>query len=164
MRRPGVTTAPDDLTDVTALLGRRPSGPFEVVVRRNGRAAVIENAPFLDDATPMPTRFWLVDPALREATSRLESVGGVRQADAEVDPVALATSHAAYRDRRDAAIGSRRPGPRPTGGVGGTRQGVKCLHAHLAWWLAGGEDPVGAWVAERLAPDLLDGLAPSRNL
>jgi hypothetical protein len=28
---------------------------------------------------------------------------------------------------------------------------VKCLHAHLAWWLAGGHDPVGAWTAARLA-------------
>jgi Protein of unknown function (DUF501) len=27
---------------------------------------------------------------------------------------------------------------------------VKCLHAHLAWWLAGGDDPVGAWVASEL--------------
>jgi sugar/nucleoside kinase (ribokinase family) len=28
---------------------------------------------------------------------------------------------------------------------------VKCLHAHYAWYLAGGDDPVGRWVAERLA-------------
>ena len=42
------------------------------------------------------------------------------------------------------------PGPRPTGGVGGTRQGVKCLHAHYAWFLAGGDDPVGRWVDARL--------------
>jgi hypothetical protein len=34
--------------------------------------------------------------------------------------------------------------------VGGTRQGIKCLHAHLAWWLAGGDDVVGDWVAARL--------------
>jgi hypothetical protein len=26
---------------------------------------------------------------------------------------------------------------------------VKCLHAHFAWWLAGGIDPVGAWVDEQ---------------
>jgi hypothetical protein len=24
------------------------------------------------------------------------------------------------------------------------------LHAHYAWFLAGGDDPVGAWVARRL--------------
>ena len=40
-------------------------------------------------------------------------------------------------------------GPRPHGGVGGTRTGLKCLHAHYAWYLAGGDDPVGAWVARR---------------
>ncbi len=42
-------------------------------------------------------------------------------------------------------------GPRPHGGVGGTRAGVKCLHAHYAYFLAGGDDPVGRWVEERLA-------------
>ncbi len=35
--------------------------------------------------------------------------------------------------------------------MGGTRQGVKCLHAHYAWHLAGGDDPVGRWVAEQLS-------------
>jgi exopolyphosphatase/guanosine-5'-triphosphate,3'-diphosphate pyrophosphatase len=30
---------------------------------------------------------------------------------------------------------------------------VKCLHAHYGWWLAGGDDPVGAWVAKKLATD-----------
>ncbi|NDH11910.1 MAG: DUF501 domain-containing protein, partial [Actinobacteria bacterium] len=40
---------------------------------------------------------------------------------------------------------------RPSAGVGGTRRGVKCLHAHYAWYLAGGDDPVGRWVAERFA-------------
>ena len=41
--------------------------------------------------------------------------------------------------RRRAGPGhSRRIGrARPTGGVGGTRRGVKCLHAHYAWYLAG---------------------------
>ncbi|MCZ7528034.1 MAG: DUF501 domain-containing protein [Acidimicrobiia bacterium] len=27
---------------------------------------------------------------------------------------------------------------------------MKCLHAHYAWFLAGGDDPVGRWVAEQL--------------
>jgi exopolyphosphatase/guanosine-5'-triphosphate,3'-diphosphate pyrophosphatase len=30
---------------------------------------------------------------------------------------------------------------------------VKCLHAHLAWYLVGGDDPVGRWVVERLGID-----------
>jgi len=82
--------------------------------------------------------------------SRLEAEGGVRRAEAAVDPTALARAHAAYAAERDAAIDPRHGGPRPGGGVGGTRQGVKCLHAHYAWHLAGGRDPVGRWVASAL--------------
>ncbi|HVM39215.1 MAG TPA: DUF501 domain-containing protein, partial [Acidimicrobiia bacterium] len=64
--------------------------------------------------------------------------------------VALAVAHARYAAERDAALPERHTGPRPSGGVGGTRTGVKCLHAHLAYHLAGGDDPVGRWVAERV--------------
>jgi exopolyphosphatase/guanosine-5'-triphosphate,3'-diphosphate pyrophosphatase len=35
--------------------------------------------------------------------------------------------------------------------VGGTAKGVKCLHAHHAYFVAGGPDPVGRWVAQQLA-------------
>jgi hypothetical protein len=132
----------DDVARVTELLGRTPAGAFVVVVR----AA---------DGTPMPTRYWLCDPHLREAVSRLESTGGVRAAEAEVPAARIASSHAAYADERDALIDPDHRGPRPSGGVGGTRQGVKCLHAHLAWWLTGADDPVGEWTARRI------GLHPS---
>ncbi len=111
---------------------------------------MIANGAFLVDGTPMPTRYWLVDPVLHDAVSRLESAGGVRQAERDVDPERLAEAHARYAAERDGTIPVDHPGPRPSGGVGGTRQGVKCLHAHLAWWLAGGDDPVGAWTAGRL--------------
>jgi hypothetical protein len=75
----------------------------------------------------------------------------VKAAEAAVDPAALAAAHARYAAERDADLPAGHAGPRPSGGVGGTRVGVKCLHAHLAWHLAGGDDPVGRWVAERLA-------------
>lgn len=150
----------DDAAEVARLLGRPPSGPFTVVVRRaDGTPSVIENDPWLADGVPMPTRWWLVDPELRAAVSRLESAGGVRQAAAEVDPSAVTDAHRRYADGRDSVVGAlvaagRAPaaaaGRRPSGGVGGTRRGVKCLHAHLAWWLVGGDDPVGAWTAARL--------------
>ncbi len=51
---------------------------------------------------------------------------------------------------RDVAIPPAYSGPRPSGGVGGTRHGVKCLHSHYAWYLAGGDDPVGRWVEAQL--------------
>ena len=76
---------PIALMVVAELLGRPPAGEFEVIVRNeDGAPAVIANAPFLLDGTPMPTRYWLVDPALRDAVSRIESAGGVRQAEAAV--------------------------------------------------------------------------------
>jgi hypothetical protein len=151
-----------DVAAVTAFLGRPPGGPFSVARRRpDGTPVVIENAPFLFDGTPMPTRYWLVDPDLAAAVSRLESAGGVRLAEAEVDAHALASAHRAYAAGRDALIAPGRPGPRPAGGVGGTRTGVKCLHAHLAYWLCGGADPVGGWVADKIGVELrAAGLAP----
>lgn len=136
---------------MTSLLGRTPAGNFTVVVRQpDGEPTVIENEPILRDGTPMPTRFWLVDPDLRARVGRLEAGGGVHQAEAEVDEAELAAAHRRYAEERDAQVPAGWEGPRPNGGVGGTRQGVKCLHAHLAWWLAGGDDPVGDWVAVRL--------------
>jgi len=141
----------NDAAAVTALLGREPQGAFEVVVRGvDGRPAVIRNAPLLDDGTPMPTRYWLVDDDLRRAVSGIEAAGGVKAAAEEVDPAELAAAHGRYAAERDAALPAAYAGPRPSGGVGGTRVGVKCLHAHLAWHLAGGDDPVGRWVADRL--------------
>lgn len=140
-----------DVELVTSQLGREPAGAFTVVVRaEDGSPAVIANPPFLFDGTPMPTRYWLTDPTLREAVSRVESAGGVRTAEEAVDGDRLEEAHLRYAAERDALIGSDHRGPRPSGGVGGTKQGVKCLHAHLAWWLAGGDDPVGEWTAEEI--------------
>ena len=142
---------PDDVTRVTALLGRAPRAAFTVAVRdAAGTPMVIRNAPFLDDGTPLPTTYWLVDPALTRSIARIEAEGGVRAAQDAVDADALAAAHARYGAERDAAIDPGHEGPRPFGGVGGTRVGVKCLHAHYAYRLAGGDDPVGDWVAEAL--------------
>ena len=136
---------------MTALLGRRPQGDFSVVLRdADGEPRVVRNAPLLHDGTPMPTRYWLVDPADVAAVSRLEAAGGVDTAEAEVDGAALGREHARYAAERDAQIPGSHGGPRPSGGVAGTRRGVKCLHAHYANWLVGNDDPVGAWVAARL--------------
>ncbi|HEU4842372.1 MAG TPA: DUF501 domain-containing protein, partial [Ilumatobacteraceae bacterium] len=144
----------DDVARVRALLGREPRGAFDVVVRgEDGDPVVIRNAPLLDDGTPMPTRYWLVGPREVLAVSRLEAAGGVQQAEAEVAPAAVADAHARYAAERDADVPADAT-VAPSGGVGGTRQGVKCLHAHYAWFLAGGDDPVGRWVAARLAERL----------
>lgn len=140
-----------DRAAVEALLGRPVQGAFEVVVRHpDGSPVVLRNAPLLDDGTPMPTRYWLVGEPERTLVSRLEADGGVRAAEADVDASALADAHRRYAAERDAALPAGHVGHRPSGGVGGTRVGVKCLHAHYAWHLAGGDDPVGRWVADRI--------------
>ncbi|HEX5947655.1 MAG TPA: DUF501 domain-containing protein [Acidimicrobiales bacterium] len=149
-----VAADPADAAEVERLLGRRPQGDYEVVVRHaDGSPLVIRNAPLLDDGTPMPTRYWLVGEPERTWVSRLESAGGVDRAEAEVDADELAGAHARYAEEREAALPADHAGPRPFGGVAGTRQGVKCLHAHYAWFLAGGDDPVGRWVDERVGPE-----------
>jgi len=142
----------DDRERVEQLLGRPPAGAFDVVVRdETGDPVVIRNAPLLNDGRPMPTRYWLVGETARRGVDRLESEGGVRRAAAEVDADELAEAHSRYAAERDAALPAGHDGPVPSAGVGGTRQGVKCLHAHYAWYLAGGNDPVGRWVSEQLA-------------
>jgi len=140
-----------DISLVTELLGRAPQGDFEVVVRRpNGEPVVVQNAPLLFDGTPMPTLFWLVGRREYVAVARIESTGGVNQAEAEVDPDELERAHKRYNELRTALLPKGHVGPTPSAGVAGTRRGVKCLHAHYAWFLAGGDDPVGRWVAEHL--------------
>jgi hypothetical protein len=146
-----VTASLDERAEVAELLGRVPQGDFEVVVRDGaGRAVVIANAPLLDDGRPMPTRYGQVGDRERVRIGRLEADTGVRRAEAAVDPDVLAAAHRRYAAERDALLPADHAGLRPSGGVGGTRRGVKCLHAHYAWSLAGGDDPVGRWVQEQL--------------
>ena len=140
-----------DLAAVTQLLGRAPEGDFTVAVRRpTGEIVVIENAPLLRSGRPMPTRYWLVDGELRHAVSQLEAAGGVRQAEREVDPIALDRAHQQAALDRAALLDLSSSAPQPSGGIAGTRTGVKCLHAHLATYLADGNDPVGKWTADKL--------------
>ena len=151
MTREPTTAAPGDAERVEALLGRAPMGPYEIVRRRaDGDPVVIRNGPFLDDGTPMPTSYWLIGVDESRAVAALEASGGVRGAENEVPAEAVEAAHAGHAAGRDARVPTDHTGPRPTGGVGGTRTGVKCLHAHYAWFLAGGDDPVGRWVDARL--------------
>lgn len=146
-----LTASTTDIDTVTEQLGHRPKGSFRVVVRdADGKPVVIQNAPYLDDGTPMPTLYWLTGPEQIREIGRLESSGGVDQAEGEVDAEALEAAHQRYARERDAFIAADERRPRPSGGVAGTRRGVKCLHAHYAYYLAGGDDPVGAWIGKQL--------------
>ena len=136
---------------VAELLDRKPEGSFVVVVEDLlGDPVVIRNGPFMNDGRPMPTRYWLVNKDLRHRVSVLEGAGGVGRAEQSIDAELLVKTHESYEKERNSHINDDHEGPRPFGGVGGTRRGVKCLHAHLAHWLAGGPDPVGEWVISQL--------------
>ena len=149
--------AVDDVAVVTVQLGRAPRSSLEVVARCHlGLPVVIAVPPHLDDGTPFPTRYWLTCPLAVRRVSRIESRGGVREAEERLaaDPVAASRFDRAttrYAEERDALVAPEAP-YRPTGGVGGSRRGVKCLHAHYADHVAGNDNPVGEAVAAEVEP------------
>jgi exopolyphosphatase / guanosine-5'-triphosphate,3'-diphosphate pyrophosphatase len=114
---------------------------------------VIRNHPMDRDGNPFPTLYWLTCPDAVAVVSRLESEGWIKRldrrarSDAEFG-TALEAAHREYAAER----GRWARGAEAWGGVGGSRAGLKCLHAHYANHVAGGDDPVGGWVAERIEP------------
>jgi exopolyphosphatase / guanosine-5'-triphosphate,3'-diphosphate pyrophosphatase len=139
-----------DLEAVRRQLGREPTTPFSVVARcTGGHPLVIRNRPLDAGGHPFPTIYWLTCPDAVKAVSRLESDGWIaRLGDDPTIAAAVAEAHRAYATERGEVL----PGAEEWGGVGGTRQGIKCLHAHYAFHLAGGDDVVGRWTAERVEP------------
>ena len=143
-----------DMEAVREQLGRDPTTPFTVVARcSGGHPLVIRNAPRDAAGAPFPTTYWLTCPEAVRAVARLEAAGAIARFNEQErsDPAfaqALLAAHRAYAEDRATDL----PVSLEDGGVGGTRRGVKCLHAHYAFHLAGGVDPVGAWVAEQTEP------------
>jgi hypothetical protein len=117
---------------------------------------VVSVPPLLDDGTPFPTLYWLTCPLARIRVGRLESAGGVKamerwiNASPEVSDrfEAAASRYAAERDE----LVPDNAAHRPSGGVGGSQRGVKCLHAHYADHRAGRDNPVGEMVAPWVEP------------
>ena len=92
-------------------------------------------------------RKWWLEPAMKSACPEAAIF-------CAVTPPAYLGRFASKLERVHRKYGEDRardvPEARSWGGVGGTRVGVKCLHAHYAYFLAGGDDPVGRWVEARL--------------
>lgn len=147
----------DDRQVIEIQIGRPLRAPSEVVARCHlGLPVVVRVPPHLEDGTPFPTLYWLTCPLAATRIGRLESAGGVKRMEskADADPgfaAALERAHVEYSAERDSFL-SAGEGPRPTGGVGGAARGVKCLHAHYAHRVAGGDNPVGELVASWIGP------------
>jgi hypothetical protein len=148
----------DDRAVVEVQVGRALRSEADVAQRCHlGLPVVINVPPLLDDGTPFPTLYWLTCPLAVKRIGRIEAAGGVRAAEQRIadDPNVCAAhdqAMARYRAERDALIPDGYQGHRPTGGVGGTRAGVKCLHAHYADTAAANRNPIGAWTAEQIEP------------
>lgn len=147
----------DDATVVEVQIGRSPRAESTVVARCHlGLPVVIQVPPRLEDGTPFPTLYWLTCPLASTRIGRLEGSGGVRRMEAKAssDPAfgaALDEAHREYGAIRDSGLPDDDLA-RPSGGVGGARAGVKCLHAHYAHSAAGGANPVGEAVAAWIEP------------
>ena len=139
-----------DLDAVREQLGREPTVPFSVIARcSDGHPLVIRNRPLDTDGHPFPTIYWLTCPAAVKAVSRLESDGWIARLARDPELAeGIEEAHTAYASER----GRVASGAERWGGVGGTGHGLKCLHAHYAYHLAGGDDAVGAWTAARVEP------------
>jgi exopolyphosphatase/guanosine-5'-triphosphate,3'-diphosphate pyrophosphatase len=143
-----------DLALVTEQLGRPPLTDLSVVARcASGHPLVIRNHPVDRAGKPFPTLYWLTCPDAVKAVARVEADGWIKRLAerAREEPsfgAALEGAHREYAAERGRWV----PDAAGWGGVGGARSGVKCLHAHYANHLAGGADPVGSWVAERVEP------------
>ena len=140
-----------DVVVVREQIGRDPTVGFEVVARcSGGHPLVIRNDPVDASGDPFPTRYWLTCPAAVRAVSRLEADGWIARTNDRYDAdlefrTTVDAAHRAYALEREKLGGASH-----SGGVGGTRRGVKCLHAHYAYALVGGDDPVGLEVVSRI--------------
>jgi hypothetical protein len=147
----------DDGSAVAAQIERPLRSKAEVVTRCHLDLPVVTRVPpLLDDGTPFPTRYWLSCPLAVRRIGRIESAGGVQAMERRARAVPefgerLADAHRRYATERDALV-PEDADPRPSGGVGGTARGVKCLHAHYADHAAGNDNPVGELVAPWVEP------------
>ncbi len=152
-----------DKATVYAQLKREPRGFKKVAARcAFGCPQVIETSTFIEEVKPFPTLFWLTCPHKVKAVSRLEDDGWAERlreriaVDSELYE-RLKRAQEDYKLRRRAGAGTTSAAevshPVFETGVGGVHNlsAVKCLHAHYAHYLAGGNNPIGEIVEHELS-------------
>lgn len=146
-----------DIEIVSNQLGRSARGIIGVEGRcQFSLPQVVKTASFIEAGKPFPTLFWLTCPVKIKAVARLEDEGwaGMLQAKLGQDPALkakLAQAHEEYKGLRH-CLAEQDGHPVFKTGIGGVKgiDGIKCLHAHYAHFLATGSNPIGEMVAKRL--------------
>ena len=132
-------------------LGRRVSNFRRVVFSCHfGYPVVIESHP-IRDGKPFPTLYWLTCPHLRKEVSKLEEAGWIERFEKMMEKdrnfkERMFRAHEEIIKRRGDLIEDDEIRKvmmnLGTGGISDWRH-VKCLHLHLADYLAGVENPIG---------------------
>lgn len=154
-----MTVDPADLEVVARQLGRAPRGVVDIPYRTpDGAPAVVTTSPRLPDGTPFPTLYYLTEPRLTAAVSRLEADHVMammtrRLADDAELAADYRAAHEHYLDTRNALedLGTTFSG-------GGMPDRVKCLHALVAYALAEGPGRVRLGTEAVALAAELDGL------
>ncbi|MTI60019.1 MAG: DUF501 domain-containing protein [Firmicutes bacterium] len=160
----------DELAVITKQLGREPENfagvraycPFDY-------PAVVLTAPYSKENGVFPTLYWLTCPYLVKSVARLEDEGLVRELtellkrDTNLQKE-LMKAHQKYALVRFSYLGESEKellsDKSPAilrvlreAGVGGImdKQGIKCLHTHLADYLVNKQNPIGSLVWQKTA-------------
>lgn len=143
-------TGPAEEALVGRQLGRPPRLPWRTGVRcSHERPMVIVTPSTLESGERFPTLYWLSCPELVAAVGDLESAGGTVAWTARLASdreLVKRMGHADVAYRRARAAESGGDDACADVGIAGEADAlkVKCLHAHVAAYLAGIDDPVGA--------------------
>lgn len=165
-------TTPEDNQMIVTQLGREPRGVLGVAKRCVYEfPQVIVNRPIImevEDISVFPTLFWLTCPYLKRVVGQLESKAAINELQQRIaeDPEfasEVEKNHLTYAELRKGlipddvlkALAKNYPNRLEAivdTGVGGirSRDGVKCLHTHLADYLAREDNIIGKMVYEEL--------------
>lgn len=131
-------------------LKRKISDVKRIVARCDyGFPVVIENACEVR-GKPFPTLFWLVCPKLNKEISKLEASGWIKKFESMIEQdrdfeKSYIQAHNIVKELRDRSLKDEIRKIFSNVGSGGIRnfKSVKCLHLHVADYLAGVMNPVG---------------------
>jgi len=158
-----------DIDIVRRQIGKKISGFLKVAKRcKWGYPQVIMCYP-LKEGEPFPTLYWLTCPYLNKHAGELESKGFINvfveraKRDAEFREK-LKEANRSYAEERLSLLSDNiktfLKGRFPLyfkslkeRGIGGVSkvEGIKCLHAHLAYYLVGGATPIGEEIHKMLS-------------